>query len=158
MIMLHFEDHKNLSPEPMACWVKLTDLRFLTQCIPNIESVVESRPDQIRFKLRPGVSFVRGSLEVTLKLEKLELGKSARYSIHSRGIGSSSDVEAFLTLEPVENGSRLHWMVDIKSLGGLLKALPQGLVKASAQKVIGDIWSVVEKKLQPVPPNQTTGP
>ena len=142
----------------MACWAKLTDLRFLTQCIPNIESVVESQPDQIRFKLRPGVSFVRGSLEVTLKVDKLELGKSARYWIHSRGIGSSSDVEAFLTLQPIENGSHLHWMVDIKSLGGLLRALPQGLIKASAQKVIGDIWSVVEKKLQSVPPNQTTGP
>ena len=156
--MLHFEDHKNLSPEPMACWAKLTDLRFLTQCIPNIESVVQSQPDQVRFKLRPGVSFVRGSLDVTLKVEKIELGKSARYSIHSQGIGSSSDVEALLTLEPVESGSRLHWIVEIKSLGGLLKALPQGLIKASAQKVIGDIWSAVEKKLQPVPPNQTTGP
>jgi carbon monoxide dehydrogenase subunit G len=98
------------------------------------------------------MSFVRGSLDVTLQIKKIELGKSAQYSVHSRGIGSSSDVEAFLTLKPVENGCQLHWSVEIKSLGGLLKALPQGLIKASAQKVIGDIWSAVEKKLQNQPP------
>jgi carbon monoxide dehydrogenase subunit G len=145
--MLRFEDDKTSIAEVSACWAKLADLRFLTQCIPNIESVVQSQPDQVRFKLRPGVSFVRGSLDVTFKIDQLEPGKSARYSIHSQGIGSSSDVEALLTLEPVENGSHLHWTVDVKSLGGLLKALPQGLIKASAQKVIGDIWSAVEKNL-----------
>ena len=146
--MLRFEDDKRSMAEPSTCWAKLTDLQFLTRCIPNIESVAESRPDQVRFKLRPGVSFVRGSLEVTIKLAGIEPGKSARYSIHSQGIGSSSNVEVLLTLAPEENGSHLHWTVDVKSLGGLMKALPQGLIKASAQKVMGDIWSAVEKKLQ----------
>jgi carbon monoxide dehydrogenase subunit G len=146
--MLRFEDDKTSMVEPSTFWAYLTDLRFLTQCIPNIESMVESPPDQVRFKLRPGVSFVRGTLDVTFKVEKVEPGKSARYSIHSQGIGSSSDVQVLLTLAPEGNGSHLHWIVDIKSLGGLMKAVPQGLIKASAQKVIADIWAIVEKKLQ----------
>ena len=83
----------------------------------------------------------------------IELARSARYSIRSQGIGSSSDVEALLTLTPVENGSRVHWVAEIKSLGGLLKAIPQGLIKASAQKVIGDILSEVETKLNALPPS-----
>jgi len=151
--MLRFEGDKRLIPEPVTCWAKLTDLAFLTQCISNIEAVVQSQPDQARFKLRPGVSFVRGTLEVTVKIDQIEPAKSARYSIRSQGIGSSSDVEALLTLTPAENGSRVHWGVEIKSLGGLLKAIPQGLIKASAQKVIGDILAEVETKLNALPPS-----
>jgi carbon monoxide dehydrogenase subunit G len=56
-------------------------------------------------------------------------------------------VEAVLRLTPEGDGTRVAWTADVKSLGGLLKALPQGLLKASAQKVIGDIWAAVEAKL-----------
>jgi carbon monoxide dehydrogenase subunit G len=151
--MLRFEGDKRLIPDPATCWAKLTDPGFLTRCISNIEAVVQSQPDQARFKLRPGVSFVRGTLEVTVKIDQIEPARSARYSIRSQGIGSSSDVEALLTLTPAESGSRVHWVAEIKSLGGLLKAIPQGLIKASAQKVIGDILAEVETKLNALPPS-----
>jgi carbon monoxide dehydrogenase subunit G len=145
--MLTIEGEHSLPAEVGTCWAKLTDPQFLTGCISNIESVVQSQPDQVRFKLHPGVSFVRSSLDVTLQIKPVELGKSVRYEVHSQGIGSSSDVEVFLAMEPRENACHVHWTVQVKSLGGLLKALPQGLVKASAQKVIGDIWSAAEKKI-----------
>src|SRR5262245_41252892 len=98
--MLTIEGEHNLPAQAGTCWAKLTDPQFLTGCISNIESVVQSQPDQVRFKLHPGVSFVRGSLDVTLQIQKIESGKSARYWVHSQGIGSSSDVEALLTLKP----------------------------------------------------------
>jgi carbon monoxide dehydrogenase subunit G len=145
--MLQFEGEKTLPLGPEACWMKLTDSEFLSQCIPNVESVSQSAPSQIQLKLRPGVSFVRGTLDVTIKVEKGEPGKSARYAAHSRAIGSSSDAEAKLNLEPVPGGTHLRWTVVIKTLGGLLKAVPQGLIKASVQKVITDLWSEVEQKL-----------
>jgi uncharacterized protein len=151
--MPRFEGDKKLIPEPVICWTKLTDPSFLVQCIPSVESVGQSQPDQLRFKVRPGVSFIRGTLEVTVKIDKVEPAKSARYRIHSQAIASSSDVEVILTLAPAEPGTHLHWVSDIKSLGGLLKAIPQGLIQASAQKVIGDILAAVETKLNALPPN-----
>ena len=153
--MPRFEGDKKLIPEPVTCWTKLTDPSFLLQCIPSIESVGQSQPDQLRFKVRPGVSFVRGTLDVTAKVDKLDPAKSARYRIHSQGIASSSNVEVLLTLTPAEPGTHLHWLADIKSLGGLMKAIPQGLIQASAQKVIGDILAAVETKLNALPPHAT---
>lgn len=145
--MLHFEGTKDL-PQPAAeVWGKLRDARFLVQCIPGVESVAETGPDRAACTIRPGFSFVRGTLELTLQVTEVEPGKTARVLLHSKGIGTTSDVEAGYTVEPRDGGSHLAWTADVKELGGLLKAVPQGLVKAAAQKVIGDAWAAVETKL-----------
>jgi carbon monoxide dehydrogenase subunit G len=145
--MLHFEGEKTLKLDDETCWAKLSDPRFLGQCVPNLESTTQPGPDQVQLKVRPGVSFVRGTLEITIKVEKSEPRKTARYYVQSRAIGSSSDAEAILMVEPATDGTRLRWTVNIKTLNGLLKAVPQGLIKASAQKVITDLWMSVENKL-----------
>jgi len=65
----------------------------------------------------------------------------------AKGIGSSSEVEAALTFAAQPAGTRMHWQVEIKNLGGLLKAVPQGLIKAAAQKVIADALTTVDARL-----------
>ena len=72
---------------------------------------------------------------------------SARILLTTRGIGSSSVVEASFNLIPEGPTTRMHWMAEVKNLGGLLKAVPQGLIKAAAQKVINDALASVEAKL-----------
>jgi carbon monoxide dehydrogenase subunit G len=145
--MLHFEGNKDFAQPPAEVWAKLTDTRFLAQCIPGAESISQVGPDRVECVLRPGFAFVRGTLELTLQLADLVPEQSARLLLHSKGIGSTSDVEAALALAPQGEGTRLHWAVDVKNLGGLLKAVPQGLLKASAQKVIADALATAEAKL-----------
>ena len=43
---------------------------------------------------------------------------------------------------------RVHWTADITELTGLLKLVPKGLISSSANKVIEDTWSEIEKRLQ----------
>ena len=145
--MLHFEGARDLPQPAPHVWGKLRDARFLVGCIPVVESVAESGPDRAVCTLRPGFSFVRGTLELTLQVVDVEPGKTARLLLKSKGIGTTSDVEATYTVEPREAGSHLAWSIDIKELGGLLKAVPQGLIKAAAQKVIADAWAAVDAKL-----------
>jgi carbon monoxide dehydrogenase subunit G len=145
--MLHFEGTKDLPLPTADVWTKLRDARFLVQCIPGVEAVAVSEPDRVVCTLRPGFAFVRGTLELTLQIVEVAAGKTAQVLLHSKGIGTTSDVEARYTVEPREGGTHLNWTVDIKDLGGLLKAVPVGLVKAAAQKVINDAWAAVETKL-----------
>jgi carbon monoxide dehydrogenase subunit G len=93
------------------------------------------------------LAFVRGTLEVTMEVVEAVPNQSVRFLLHSKGIGSTSDVEASLTFEPRETGSRVHWVAEIKQLGGLLKAVPGGLIQAAARKVISDAWEAVQKQL-----------
>jgi carbon monoxide dehydrogenase subunit G len=145
--MLHFEGTRDFPQPPEPVWRKLTDARFLVQCIPGVESVAQAEPDSAVCVLRPGFAFVRGTLELRLQVVERVAGTSARLLLHSKGIGTTSDVEAYVAVTPRETGSHLHWTADIQQLGGLLKAVPQGLIKAAAQKVIADAWAAAEAKL-----------
>jgi carbon monoxide dehydrogenase subunit G len=148
LAMLKFEGDKDFPQAVADVWKKLTDARFLVQCVPDVESVSRSEPDHVVCVLRPGFSFIRGTLELTLQVADAVENTSARLVLHSKGIGSTSDVEATLALMPQDAGTRLHWTAEIKNLGGLLKPVPQGLVKASAQKIIAGALTSVEAKLK----------
>jgi carbon monoxide dehydrogenase subunit G len=100
--------------------------------------------------LRPGFAFVRGTLEVTLRVAEAVPERSARLLAHSKGIGSSNDVEVHLGFAPQDGGTRVTWSADITALGGLLKAVPQGLIKAAAGKVIEDAWVAAAARLNAV--------
>jgi carbon monoxide dehydrogenase subunit G len=145
--MLHFEGDKDFSQPLQVVWSKLSDARFLVECIPGAEGITAAEADKAVCKVRPGFAFVRGTLEVTLTVVERVPESSVRLTLFSKGIGSTSDVEAVLRLTPQDQGTRIHWTADVKQLGGLLKAVPKGLIGAAAQKVIADVWSSVENKL-----------
>lgn len=145
--MLHFEGEKDFPVPPEALTAKLGDARFLSQCIPGVEQVAEAEPQRASWKLRPGFSFVRGTLDITLNVTEVVPGSSVGYHVVGKGIGSSNTVDAQASVAAHEGGSRVRWSADIKELGGLLKAVPQGLLKGAAQKVIDDIWTNIAARL-----------
>jgi len=144
--MLRFEGDRDFSHPPAEVFAKLTDARFLVQCIPDVESVTNQEADHAELVLRPGFAFVRGTLAVAMKLVDVSL-PTARVILASKGIGSSADVEATLAVSEHESGSRVHWTAEIKSLGGLLKLVPAGLIRGAAEKVINDSWTRIVEKL-----------
>jgi carbon monoxide dehydrogenase subunit G len=147
--MVRFEGDRDFALAPVDVWEKLTDARFLVQCIPDVEKVKQAEVDRAELVLRPGFAFVRGTLEVSLRVEDAIAPESGRVLLHSKGIGSSSDVEATLAVAPRDGGgTRVHWVAEVKSLGGLLKMVPGGLIRGAAQKVIGDAWDAIEAKLK----------
>lgn len=146
--MLQFEGSKDFPRHaPAELWTKLSDARFLVQCIPDVHEVKQQTAEQAVCVLRPGLAFVRGTLELTLRIAEATSPTSVRLSLATKGIGTTSEVEVVLALTPQESGSRVNWTAEVKSLGGLLKAVPQGLIRGAAQKVINDAWASVESHL-----------
>jgi carbon monoxide dehydrogenase subunit G len=145
--MLHFEGDKDIDQPAANVLAKLSDARFVVQCIPDVESVSKAEPALAVCVLRPGFAFVRGTLEVNLQVTDLRDNGEIHYQVRSKGIGSSSTVAAVLTLAAGESVTRIHWQADVQELGGLLKAVPRGLIQAAAQKVIADVWTAVAEKL-----------
>jgi carbon monoxide dehydrogenase subunit G len=146
--MPYLEGDSDLLPPPAEVWNKLGDPGFLAQCIPGVEGEPQVTPKSLTCTLRPGFAFVRGTLELTLAVTERVPESFLQYLLTTKGIGSSSEVEANVTVTPQATGTRLHWKVEIKSLGGLLKMVPPGLIQAGAQKVIADALAIVAAKLR----------
>jgi carbon monoxide dehydrogenase subunit G len=146
--MLQFEGAKDFPRHaPQELWAKLSDARFLVQCIPDVHEVKQATAEQAVCILRPGLAFVRGTLELTLRVVEATAPASVRVSLATKGIGTTSAVEVALALVAQDSGTRVGWAAEVKSLGGLLKAVPQGLIRGAAQKVINDAWASVAKQL-----------
>ena len=61
--MLRFEGEKEFPRHPPEeVWAKLSDARFLVQCIPGGEVLGEPEADRAVCKVKPALSFVTGSL------------------------------------------------------------------------------------------------
>jgi carbon monoxide dehydrogenase subunit G len=146
--MLHFEGDTDLARNPCEVSAKLSDARFLVASIPGVEKVTVTEMDRAVCVLRPGFSFVRGTLEVTLSVVERVAEKLTRLKLDSKGVGTTSQLEVVLGYLSHEGGTRVHWTAEITQLGGLLKAVPQGLIKGAAQKVIADAWVNAETKLR----------
>jgi carbon monoxide dehydrogenase subunit G len=144
---LTFGGDKQFARPPAEVWAKLSDARFLVQCIPNAEVLGTPEAVTAVCKLRPGFAFIRGTLEVTLTIVEKAEPASVRLALHSKAIGASSDVEAVLAMTPNEGGTALHWTAEVKTLGGLLKMVPQGLIRGAAQSVIDDVWKQVDARV-----------
>ena len=97
--------------------------------------------------VRPGFSFARGSLDVTMSVQSRQPTTNIAFLLASKGIGSSADVSAALTLSSVDDKTKVAWTASVVKLGGLLKAVPSGLIRGAAQKVIDDVWAGIEAKL-----------
>jgi carbon monoxide dehydrogenase subunit G len=145
--MLHFEGTRDFKQAPAALCGKLSDASFLVTCIPGAEGVSGAERDRAAFRIRPGFAFVRGTLDVVLAVVEAVEPTSAKFSVRSKGIGSSADVEGTLALAPFGDGTRVQWAADVVNLGGLLKAVPQGLIRGADEKVINDMWEAVAARL-----------
>jgi carbon monoxide dehydrogenase subunit G len=148
ILMLHYEGEKDFPQPPPELWGYLSDARFLARCVPDAEAVTRAEPAIAEFKVRPGLAFVRGTLNALLQVVEAQEAASLRLRVVGKGIGSSSTVDAALVFEPCNGGSRVHWTADITQLDGLLKAVPRGLIQAAAQKVIEDLWAAVAARLR----------
>ena len=145
---MRFEGNRDIPQPSAAVWQRLSDARFLVQCVPDVESVSASEADRAVCIIRPGFAFVRGTLQLTIQVAEATPENRVRLFLQTKGIGSSSAAQASLVLIPQDAGTRIDWTVDVQSVGGLLKAVPQGLIKAAAQKVIADVWTSVDAKLR----------
>lgn len=145
--MVHLEGTKEFSLPRHELWAKLTDLNFLVDCVPDVSQVREVKKDSASLVLRPGFSFIRGTMDLEIgKLEEVP-GEMAKLRMKTKGIGQNSEVESAFNLEDKDAGTLVRWSVDVQHLGGLLKAVPHGLIHAGAQKVVTDLLAGIERKL-----------
>lgn len=146
--MIHFEGDKTFSLPVADVYAKLSDASFLLSCLKDVEQVIESGVDRAHWKLRPGFSFIRTTLDTKMDIIERVPNTSVKVKLFSKGIGASTTVVSELRFQSKDPGSQVSWVSDVTELTGLLKLVPKGLISSSAGKVIEDTWEEIDKKLK----------
>jgi carbon monoxide dehydrogenase subunit G len=144
---LQFAGEKKFPMPPAELWQKLRDARFVAEAIPDGQPGEVNELDRAAATIKPSFSFLSGTLDVLIEVAEAVEPSSLRWLLTSKGIGNSSVVEAHINLTPAGNDTHVNWNAEVKEVTGLLKALPGGLIRGAAQRVIDDVWAGVEKKL-----------
>lgn len=145
--MLQFEGTEDLSRPLSEVWPELSEAGRLVEFVPDRESLRSAGADEAECVVKPGFSFMSGTLDMTIRVLERKPQDEARVLFHSKGIGATSDVEVLIRLEPHGDGTRVRWNAEVKQLTGLLKLLPQGLIRAAARKVVNDVWAGVRTRM-----------
>jgi len=133
------------SPEKL--FALLTDLDALSATIPDLVSAERVDSNTLKCVVRPGFSFLRGTMKLAIALVDSTPPESASMKVDAQGIGVAMKIASGLKISPDGDGSRLDWTAAIVERKGLISAVSPGLIKAAADQVIRHAWASVRKQL-----------
>lgn len=139
---MHLEGDRDIPLPIDQAWPRLSDAGFLAGSLKGVE-IIRTGPDESAWKLRPALSFITGSLDITLTIVERTPPSTVTARVFSKGIGATSTVEVRVGLLPSATGCTASWTLDVTQLTGLLKLVPKGLMQGAAQKVIDDVWNQI---------------
>ena len=137
--MIDLSGAERFTQSAAEVWRRLSDLSSLAGAIPGLSSMSRTSEDHVTCKVKPGLSFLTGSLSTTIDVQeraepRLVLG------IRSKGIGSMAAVTTTFVVGDADDGSAVDWTATVDELGGLLKPVGAALIEAAAGKVIASAW------------------
>lgn len=144
---LQFGGEEHFAASPEHVYAAVTDLNVMANHIPDAVSTQRVDDETLQCTVRPGFSFLRGTMKLTIRLTKPEPGRTAAMQVDASGIGQSMRVVSNTTVLPDGTGTRLEWNAMVVERKGLVAAVSKSLIQAAAGQVIRDAWQKLHDEL-----------
>ena len=145
---LEFQGEETFAVPPERVFTELTDLDRLAQTVPDVISAKRIDDKTLACVVRPGFSFLRGTLKLTINMLDLAPPHSATMRIDSRGIGQTVRIESQIAISPEGAGSRVAWTAAaVVELKGLVATISPPPVHA-ADQVVRTAWARMHAELE----------
>lgn len=144
---IEFGGEEQFRASPEKLYGLLTDLDAMAATIPDLVSAEKVDGRTMKCVVRPGFSFLRGTMRLTMVFGETDPPSAAVMTIAAQGIGVSMNVLSRLEIAPEGDGSLLRWSARVEELKGLIAAVSPGLITAAADQVIRHAWSKVRFQL-----------
>jgi carbon monoxide dehydrogenase subunit G len=144
---LIFGGEEMFASSPERVFDLLTDLDQLAATIPDLVSAEKTDERTLQCVVRPGFSFLRGTLRVTIALGEIERPVSAEMHVAAKGIGTQIGVESRIHIAADPIGTKLTWTAEIAVLKGLVATIGRTLISAAAEQVIRGAWQRIRERL-----------
>ena len=134
-------------PQPVPTVAeRLSDVGWLVGTLPDVQ-VTAATPERAAWRMKPRLAFMAGHLDTVMERTEHRSGEAVGFRVVTKAIGASSTVNIRLAFHPADGDTRVAWTGELAEVTGLLKMVPKGLLQATAEKVIGDVWAAVAARL-----------
>lgn len=149
---LEFGGEEFFRSSPDKLFAVMTDVRLIAQCIPDLASSQVVDDQTLECVVRPGFSFLRGTLKVKIHLEDLDPPRHAMSRVESTGIGQTIRLTSRMDIlphdrRPETGGSKLVWNAEVTELKGLVATISPALIRGAADQVIRQSWARIRSQL-----------
>jgi carbon monoxide dehydrogenase subunit G len=146
---LEFSGQERFQSPIERVFAALTDLDALAAGLPDLVSATRDGPDTVRCIVRPGFAFLRGTLNLEVRLVEQTPPERARIDVRSSGIGQSLRAESTVVLAGAEGGGTvLDWTARVVELRGLVATVSRTLIRAAAEQTIRHAWTRFRERLE----------
>lgn len=144
---LQFSGEERFAVPPERVYAAITDLDSLSKNIPDAVSTERVGPTTLACVVRPGFSFLRGTLKLVIELGESDPPRAAGMRIAASGIGQSMKAISRSELIADGDGTLVRWTAEVLERKGLVAAVSKSLIQAAADKVIRDAWRQLHEQL-----------
>lgn len=130
-------------------WAFVTNPNQMGPCIPDLLTLDVHSDTEFRTLVRVGVGPIRGKFDLTCSLRVVEDGRQAALTIKGGGMGSGVDMEAEMTLDDAEIGTKLSWRCDAK-VSGPIASIGGRLIDNEARKITEKVFANLRAALEAV--------
>lgn len=152
---MHMTDSRDIKAEPQAVWAALLDPDVLMACVPGCQEMSGSPEDGFDAVVVQKVGPVKATFKGHVKLNDMVAPESL--TIDGEGKGGAAGFAkggANVRLEPIEEGTRLHYEVDAK-VGGKLAQLGSRIIDGFAKKMADQFFTRFQETVEG--PTEATG-
>ena len=151
---MQFDGEEIIPAPPDRVYAVVTDLDSLPASIPDLVSSEKLDAQTLQCTVRPGFSFLRGTMKLKISLADAVPPDSVTMKIDSAGIGVSMKIASRLKLQPhVLDGrpaTKLAWQAEVTDLKGLVATVSPGLVRTAADQVVRHGWRQLHEKFKAI--------
>ncbi len=144
---LEFSGEEWFPVPPEQVYEFLTNLEHLQQQIPDLVSAERVDDRTLNCVVRPGFSFLRGTMKMQIQLVDLQPPSTAHMQIQASGIGQSIRIASESHLAPARGGTQLSWTARVVERRGLIATIGKSLIQAAAGQVLRDGWQRLHQHL-----------
>ena len=146
-----FSGEETFAAPPAQVFAALTDLDALPAAMPGLVSSERVDDRTLKAVVRPGFTFMAGQIRLTLTLEESRPPEFVMMRVAAASIGVGMNIETKLNLASIGvdgQHTRLNWEARVYDMKGLITAVPGGLIRAAADKVITDGWKALRSRIE----------
>jgi len=136
-------------------WSHLVDMKFMASLIPSVDRIDHVDEDHFICRVRPRLSFFSGTISLRFQVCSREPPDRLLVSVVGKGIGGSVTVDIELCLEEDGQGALILWNGTLSRKEGLFQPIGDGLISATARRIVDDLWGSFRTAISNQPTAET---